>query len=187
MGNSDRASILRERPLRFFQLHLLWAPYGPASNRQRLLCLSRSRGASLAAFLIGLSRAGYWTASGAAAELALRHAQTMAFVTLSASELFRAYTARSERYSVFSIVVFSNKWMQWAVLGSLLVLLAHAILEGIDAGASAVDVEDDRDDHVVSTGVVEHSFDLAPVGDVESRHVEAGVLDAVGVCGRPGV
>jgi Ca2+-transporting ATPase len=60
------------------------------------------------------------------------HAQTMAFVTLSASELFRAYTTRSERYSIFSIGVFGNKWMQWAVLGSLLVLLATVYVPGLN-------------------------------------------------------
>ena len=81
-------------------------------------------GSVLAAFLIGLNRFGYWGLSGAAAADALQHAQTMAFVTLSASELFRAYTARSERYPVFKIGLFSNKWMQWAVVASLLVLLA---------------------------------------------------------------
>ncbi|NLE99525.1 MAG: cation-translocating P-type ATPase [Anaerolineales bacterium] len=53
-----------------------------------------------------------------------RLAQTMAFVTLSASELFRAYTARSERVSIFRIGVFSNKFMQYAVLASLALLLA---------------------------------------------------------------
>ena len=66
------------------------------------------------------------------AQEALHHAQTMAFVTLSASELFRAYTARSERYSLFSIGVFSNKWMQWAVLGSLVVLLATVYIPGLN-------------------------------------------------------
>jgi Ca2+-transporting ATPase len=89
-------------------------------------------GSVLAAFLLGLDRFGYRTASGAAATVALQHAQTMAFVTLSASELFRAYTARSERYSVFSIGVFSNRWMQWAVLGSLLVLLATVYVPGLN-------------------------------------------------------
>lgn len=69
---------------------------------------------------------------GETAELALGHAQTMAFVTLSASELFRAYTARSERYSLFSIGVFGNKWMQWAVTGSLLVLLATVYIPGLN-------------------------------------------------------
>jgi Ca2+-transporting ATPase len=89
-------------------------------------------GSVLAAFLIGLGRFGYWGATGMAAELALHHAQTMAFVTLSASELFRAYTARSERYSLFSIGVFGNKWMQWAVLGSLAVLLLTVYVPGLN-------------------------------------------------------
>jgi Ca2+-transporting ATPase len=52
------------------------------------------------------------------------HARTMAFATLSISELLRAYTSRSERYSLLAIGVFSNKWMQVAVLTSLVVLLA---------------------------------------------------------------
>jgi Ca2+-transporting ATPase len=89
-------------------------------------------GSVLAAFLIGLSRFGYWGATGMMAESALQHAQTMAFVTLSASELFRAYTARSERYSIFSIGVFGNKWMQWAVLGSLVVLLLTVYVPGLN-------------------------------------------------------
>ena len=50
-------------------------------------------------------------------------AKTMAFVTLSASELFRAYTARSERASLFRLGIFSNKVMQYAVLLSLVLLL----------------------------------------------------------------
>jgi Ca2+-transporting ATPase len=51
-------------------------------------------------------------------------AQTMAFGTLSISELIRAYTSRSERYSLFQIGIFSNKWMQYAVVSSLIILLA---------------------------------------------------------------
>ena len=51
-------------------------------------------------------------------------AGTMAFVTLSASELVRAYTARSERASLFRLGVFSNKYMQYAVVVSLVLLLA---------------------------------------------------------------
>ena len=49
-------------------------------------------------------------------------AETMAFVTLSLCELFRAYTCRSERMSVFKIGVFSNKYMQYAVGLSILLL-----------------------------------------------------------------
>jgi Ca2+-transporting ATPase len=51
-------------------------------------------------------------------------AQTMAFGTLSISELIRAYTSRSERYGLLQIGIFSNKWMQYAVLSSLVILLA---------------------------------------------------------------
>jgi Ca2+-transporting ATPase len=47
-----------------------------------------------------------------------RYAETLAFVTLVFSELLRAYTARSERYPLAKIGVFSNKWMNWAVLAS---------------------------------------------------------------------
>jgi len=50
-------------------------------------------------------------------------AETMAFVTLSLCELFRAYSVRSERASIFQLGVFSNKYMQYAVGISLLLLL----------------------------------------------------------------
>ncbi len=49
--------------------------------------------------------------------------QTMAFATLSLSELFRAYTVRSERASLWRIGVFSNRYMQWAVGMSLALLM----------------------------------------------------------------
>ena len=51
-------------------------------------------------------------------------AATMAFVTLSFSELLRAFTARSERYPILRIGVFSNRNMTIAVLASALLLLA---------------------------------------------------------------
>jgi Ca2+-transporting ATPase len=50
-------------------------------------------------------------------------AQTIAFATLCCSELVRAFTARSEYHSVFSIGVFSNRAMVWAAGGSLLLVL----------------------------------------------------------------
>jgi Ca2+-transporting ATPase len=49
-------------------------------------------------------------------------AETMAFVTLSLCELFRAYTVRSEKASIFRLGVFSNKWMQYAVGVSIFLL-----------------------------------------------------------------
>lgn len=50
-------------------------------------------------------------------------AQTLAFVTLALAELPLAYTARSERSSVFQIGLFSNAIMQWAVLVSVMGVL----------------------------------------------------------------
>ena len=78
-------------------------------------------GVVLAAFLIGLNRFDD-----------LRHAQTLAFVTLTTSELLRAYTARSERYPILRLKLFGNRWMQWAVAGSFLVLLATVYLPGLN-------------------------------------------------------
>jgi Ca2+-transporting ATPase len=60
------------------------------------------------------------------------HARTMAFATLSISELLRAYTSRSERYSLLAIGVFSNRWMQWAVLTSLVILLSIIYVPFLD-------------------------------------------------------
>jgi Ca2+-transporting ATPase len=53
-------------------------------------------------------------------------AETMAFVTLSLCELFRAYTCRSERIAIFKQGVFSNKYMQYAV-GLSILLLASVV------------------------------------------------------------
>jgi Ca2+-transporting ATPase len=52
-----------------------------------------------------------------------RFAETMAFVTLSMSELLRAFTARSERYPLLKIGIFTNKWMNLAVLVSVALVL----------------------------------------------------------------
>jgi Ca2+-transporting ATPase len=72
------------------------------------------------------------------------HARTMAFATLSISELLRAYTSRSERYSLLAIGVFSNKWMQWAVLTSLVILLAIIYVPFLDPvfGTTVLTLED---------------------------------------------
>jgi len=61
-------------------------------------------------------------------------AETMAFVTLSLCELFRAYTVRSERASLFRIGMFSNRYMQYAVglsIGLLLLVINIPFLQPI--------------------------------------------------------
>ncbi len=97
--------------------------------------------AVLIAFVMGLAwhlEAGATVPSGAnVLSYVLAHdwrgldvqtAETMAFVTLSLCELFRAYTVRSERASVFKIGIFSNRYMQYAVgLSIALLLLVCAV------------------------------------------------------------
>jgi P-type Ca2+ transporter type 2C len=53
----------------------------------------------------------------------VQSAETMAFVTLSLVELFRAYTVRSERQSLLQLGLFSNRYMQVAVGFSIALLL----------------------------------------------------------------
>jgi Ca2+-transporting ATPase len=53
----------------------------------------------------------------------VQSAETMAFITLSLCELFRAYTVRSERQSIFKLGVFSNRYMQYAVGLSIFMML----------------------------------------------------------------
>jgi Ca2+-transporting ATPase len=81
--------------------------------------------AVLGVFLVGLN---WYGTSGPG----LSVAETMAFATLSIGELFRAYTSRSERHSLFSIGVFSNRWMQYAVVSSLAILLAIIYVPALD-------------------------------------------------------
>jgi len=50
-------------------------------------------------------------------------AETMAFVTISFSELLRAYTARSEIYPLLKIGLFNNRNMNLAFISSLTLLL----------------------------------------------------------------
>ena len=59
---------------------------------------------------------------------ALLTARTMAFATLSLGELFRAYTVRSERVSIFRLGVFSNRFMQYAVGLSVILLLIVCVV-----------------------------------------------------------
>ncbi len=51
-------------------------------------------------------------------------AETMAFVTLSISELARAYTARSERYPLLKMGIFGNRNMNLAFVFSMALVLA---------------------------------------------------------------
>ncbi|NLW72452.1 MAG: cation-translocating P-type ATPase [Chloroflexi bacterium] len=78
--------------------------------------------ATLGAFFLG----GGW-AKGASPEARVL-SETYAFVTLSLSELLRAFTARSEYYPLTKIGVFTNRNMNLAVLVSVLLVLAVVYL-----------------------------------------------------------
>ncbi len=80
--------------------------------------------ATLSAYLIGLSLFPSTSDHNLVAA-------TMAFVTLGLCELARAYTARSEHYSMFHGGVFSNKNMNWAVLISATLLLGVVYIPGL--------------------------------------------------------
>jgi Ca2+-transporting ATPase len=92
-------------------------------------------GAVLAAFVVGLiwtlQDQGLYPAGESVLKVLftfdwdsvdVQTAETMAFVTLSLCELFRAYTVRSERVSIFKLGVFSNRYMQYAVALSITLL-----------------------------------------------------------------
>jgi Ca2+-transporting ATPase len=73
---------------------------------------------TLGAYLVGLQL--YPAAAGEFNIVA----GTMAFVTLSAAELPLAYAIRSERKSVFKVGLFTNRYLNLAVLSSFALLLA---------------------------------------------------------------
>jgi P-type Ca2+ transporter type 2C len=98
---------------------------------------------TLTAFVLGL----IWSAQAAGAEIGaswlsflfsfnwqsldISTAETMAFATLSLCEIFRAYTVRSERVSLFSLGVFSNRYMQYAVGFSFVMLMLICFVPGL--------------------------------------------------------
>jgi len=115
-------------------------PKEPIVNRTMRLGIGiqtlAQTGATLLAFTIGL----FWVLGDAGISfdganplafllnfdwrgIDVQTAETMAFVTLSLCELFRAYTVRSERVSIFRLGVFSNRYMQYAVALSLTLML----------------------------------------------------------------
>ncbi len=103
---------LMERPPR--------PPDEPVINREMTL------GVAVQTFAIsGAVLAAYWLGRTVFATTGtdLRVAKSMAFVTLVMSELFRAYTSRSERYPLFKLGLFTNKYMQYAVGFSMILLL----------------------------------------------------------------
>ncbi len=89
----------------------------PILNREMLVGIAVQAVAIAAATLTAYRLGMYWFPDD------IGMARAMAFATLTLSELFRAYTARSEYFSVFKIGFFSNRFMQYAVLVSITILV----------------------------------------------------------------
>ncbi|MFQ6075634.1 MAG: cation-translocating P-type ATPase [Candidatus Bathyarchaeia archaeon] len=75
-------------------------------------------------YLIG-SAAGW-------SEYGTMKAQTVAFAIMVFSELARAYTCRSERYPVLKVGMFRNRFLNWAIMSSILMQLAVIQIPALD-------------------------------------------------------
>jgi len=126
-------------------------PHEPIINRRMTINLI-VQSAMLTAVVLGAYACGqtYFPA----------HAATMAFCTLALAELPLAYVSRSERHGVRSIGIFSNRRMQWAVLASLLGVLAVVYVPFLNAAFSTVPLG------------VEHLAIILPLAFVPAAAVE---------------
>lgn len=93
----------------------------PIINKRMMTALAlQSVGLTIAvltAYRIGYSVIGDGTDSS------LVLARTFAFSTLILGEMLRAYSSRTEHESIFSINIFSNKYLNYSVFGSIILLL----------------------------------------------------------------
>ena len=97
---------------------------------------------------------------------------TMAFATLSFTELFHSFNVRSLDKSLFTIGVFSNKTLVWAILGSSILQLVVLTIPGI---ANLFEIE------IMHTAqwlwVLGLSFSIIPIVEIQkaiyrATHVE---------------
>ena len=90
---------------------------------------------TLVTFILGMEwQTGSWdgsSASGEALDDAVEHARTMTIFVIVLAELMRAYTSRSMRASLFSIGVFSNKYMQMAAGTAIFLTFLFGLVPGI--------------------------------------------------------
>ena len=99
----------------------------------------------------------------------LRHATTMAFMTLALAQVFHAFNARSQTRSAFTARLFTNGWLWAAVLVCLLLQVAAVYVPLLQAVLHTVPLTG------ADWGVVA-ACSLAPVAVVElvkvvQRHV----------------
>ena len=100
-----------------------WPVQEPIINREMLIGIAVQAVVMTVAVLASYLMAG--AQPGASMENPdLPMWRTVAFATLTLSELLRAYTARSERVSVFKLGFFSNRTMNMAVIFSIVLVIA---------------------------------------------------------------
>ena len=88
---------------------------------------------TLLAFVIGLIEKDITTISAMrlAGDEALTHARTMAFIVLTVSQLFYAYTMRIDNMSTFKIGIFKNKYLNISVIIGLVLQILLINTTGI--------------------------------------------------------
>ena len=83
--------------------------------------------AVLFAFWFGCQKGG-----GMFTEAGVMVGRTYAFVSIITCELLRAYSARSEKYTIFKIGLFSNKSMNLATVGSFALLFVVMLVPALN-------------------------------------------------------
>lgn len=96
-------------------------PSEPIVNRtMKIALVFQSVGLTLA--VLGSYRLGFYMAGDVSADLQLTLARTFCFTTLIVGEMLRAYSARSEYKSLWSMKIFGNKFLNYSVAGALALL-----------------------------------------------------------------
>lgn len=96
-------------------------PSEPIVDRTMKIALGfQSVGLTLA--VLGSYRLGFVMAGDVSPELQLTIARTFSFITLIIGEMLRAYSARSEHQSLFTLNIFENKYLNYSVAGAIVLL-----------------------------------------------------------------
>lgn len=99
-------------------------PRNPAEpivdRKMKIALIMQSIGLTMA--VLGSYRLGFIMAGDVSEEAKLTIARTFCFITLIAGEMLRSYSARSEDNSVFSLKLLGNKFLNYSVLGSVVML-----------------------------------------------------------------
>ncbi len=96
-------------------------PAEPIVDRtMKIALIFQSIGLTVA--VLGSYRLGFILAGDIAPDLQLTVARTFCFTTLIIGEMLRAYSARSEYKSLFSLKIFANKYLNYSVAGAIVLL-----------------------------------------------------------------